>query len=392
MDATIFVVDSSPAVRRMVEQISAPEGYRVIGFQDGPTALEAARTLSPALVIADFHLENITFSGFCKAIDKQDSLAETLIVSIIDASDKLDESKLRALGVRAFLKKPFQSEQLLDTITGILNDATARQRNEKPTRTRAWPPVSTATDDEDDGSSRDTSTADDATASYEMEKELTPMSPLPPRAAPPAFPLASPSPVGSGGEEMMKGFFDHLLQSVTRQADRNISDLLPSAIAREVAGQVSIAVRSAVQEEVAKQLAEALATERLQSNMRELIQEELNRQASTHLAGIETAVGQAVSELTPPLVEQSVGLLLGDLTETGVKKHLPEALKEHLDMIRLLVKNEAQQVAASCARQAADGIVREMAQDPIQQAIQRIVPDVAEIQIRAEIKRLSSLD
>jgi hypothetical protein len=33
-----------------------------------------------------------------------------------------------------------------------------------------------------------------------------------------------------------------------------------------------------------------------------------------------------------------------------------------------------------------------MANDPIQQAVQRIVPDVAETQIRAEITRLSSPD
>ncbi|MBL8076070.1 MAG: response regulator, partial [Nitrospira sp.] len=43
MASPIFIVDSSPAVRRLVEQISTPEGFEVVGFQDGPTALEAAR-------------------------------------------------------------------------------------------------------------------------------------------------------------------------------------------------------------------------------------------------------------------------------------------------------------------------------------------------------------
>ena len=38
MASTIFVVDSSPAVRRLVEQISKPEGCDVVGFQDGPAA------------------------------------------------------------------------------------------------------------------------------------------------------------------------------------------------------------------------------------------------------------------------------------------------------------------------------------------------------------------
>ena len=44
MGSTIFVIDSSPAVHRMVEQISAPEGHKVMGFSDGPSALDAARS------------------------------------------------------------------------------------------------------------------------------------------------------------------------------------------------------------------------------------------------------------------------------------------------------------------------------------------------------------
>ena len=98
MGSTIFVIDNSPAVQRMVEQLSSLDGHRVLAFQDGPTALEAARSQSPALIIADYHLEQMTFSGFCKEIGRQDNLAETLIVSIVDSSDRLDESKLRTLG------------------------------------------------------------------------------------------------------------------------------------------------------------------------------------------------------------------------------------------------------------------------------------------------------
>jgi DNA-binding response OmpR family regulator len=387
MESTIFVVDSSPAVHRMVEQLSASNGYKVMGFHDGPSALEAARKLSPALVIADFHLDNITFSGFCKEIGRQDNLAETLIVSMVDASDRLDESKLRALGVRAFLKKPLQSEQLLDTIKNILN-GTAGHREGKPAKARTWPPVSTGTDDEEDESSRDAS-AHDANR-YETEKERTPMpsSPAQPACATTHAPVSS----RSVGEEMLKGLFDHLLQSVTLQADRKITDLLPAAIAKEVAGQVSNAVRKAVQEEVTRQVAEMLAPERLQGKMRDLVQEELSRQNSTQLAGLDATVRQAVSDLAPPLVDQAAENRLSDLTGAGVKKHLPEALETHLEMIDQLVKKEVEQVAANCARQAAAEIVHEMAKDPIQQAVQRIVPDLAEYQIRAEIKRLSSPD
>ncbi|MDR4479043.1 MAG: response regulator [Nitrospira sp.] len=388
MGFTIFVIDRSPAVHRMVEQLSAPHGYRVMGFPDGPSALEAARKLSPALVIADFHLENITFSGLCKEIGRQDNLSETLIVSMVDGSDRLDESKLRALGVRAFLRKPLQREQLLDTIQVILNGAPGQPRGGKPAKARTWPPVSTGTHEDEHDEPHDASTDDPP--HNEMEKEHADMSPSPNQAASTATPATNST--DPSGEELMRGLCDYMLHSVSLHADRKIGELLSAAVAKEVAGQVAVAVGKTVQTEVTKQLADALAPERLRRVMREMIQEELTQQAQAHLAGVETTVRQAVAHVAPALVEQSAEKLLGGLTETAVKEQLPEAMKTHLGMISQLVKQEVEQVAATCARQAADEIVHEMAKDPIQQAVQRIVPDVAETQIRAEIKRLSSPD
>lgn len=386
MGSTIFVIDSSPAVHRMVEQLSMPDGHTVRGFHDGPSALEAARAQSPALIIADYHLEKITFSGFCKEIGRQDNLAETLIISMVDAADRLDESKLRSLGVRAFLKKPFQREQLLETINTILTGTTGRP-TAKPAKARTWPPVSTGTDDEDE-QELPLDTAADEPPRHEREKEQATMSPLPTQPV-----LASTSSSSrSKGEELMKDLVDHLLHSTTVQADKTITTLLPGAIAKEVAGQLGTALSKAVQAEVHKQVADAIAPERLQTSLRAMIQEELKRHTEAQLASVEATTRQAVTDIAPALVEQAADIRLGELTDSGIQKHLPHALQAHLDMITQLIKKEVEHVAANCARQAAEEIVREMAKDPILQAVQRIVPDVAETQIRAEITRLSSPD
>ena len=386
MGSTIFVIDSSPAVHRMVEQLSMPDGHTVRGFHDGPSALEAARAQSPALIIADYHLEKITFSGFCKEIGRQDNLAETLIISMVDAADRLDESKLRSLGVRAFLKKPFQREQLLETINTILTGTTGRP-TAKPAKARTWPPVSTGTDDEDE-QELPLDTAADEPPRHEREKEQATMSPLPTQPV-----LASTSSSSrSKGEELMKDLVDHLLHSTTVQADKTITTLLPGAIAKEVDGQLGTALSKAVQAEVHKQVADAIAPERLQLSLRAMIQEELKRHTEAQLASVEATTRQAVTDIAPALVEQAADTRLGELTDSGIQKHLPHALQAHLDMITQLIKKEVEHVAANYARQAAEEIVREMAKDPILQAVQRIVPDVAETQIRAEITRLSSPD
>ena len=386
MGSTIFVIDSSPAVHRMVEQLSMPDGHTVKGFHDGPSALEAARAQSPALIIADYHLEKITFSGFCKEIGRQDNLAETLIISMVDAADRLDESKLRSLGVRAFLKKPFQREQLLETINTILT-GTAGRPTAKPAKARTWPPVSTGTDDEDE-QELPQDTAADEPPRHEREKEQATM---PPSSTQPVS-GSTPSSSRSKGEELLKDLVDHLLHSTTVQADKTITTLLPGAIAKEVAGQLGTALSKAVQAEVHKQVADAIAPERLQTSLRAMIQEELKRHTEAQLASVEATTRQAVTDIAPALVEQAADIRLGELTDSGIQKHLPHALQAHLDMITQLVKKEVEHMAANCARQAAEEIVREMAKDPILQAVQRIVPDVAETQIRAEITRLSSPD
>jgi len=386
MGSTIFVIDSSPAVHRMVEQLSMPDGHTVKGFHDGPSALEAARAQSPALIIADYHLEKITFSGFCKEIGRQDNLAETLIISMVDAADRLDESKLRSLGVRAFLKKPFQREQLLETINTILT-GTAGRPTAKPAKARTWPPVSTGTDDEDE-QELPQDTAADEPPRHEREKEQATM---PPSSTQPVS-GSTPSSSRSKGEELLKDLVDHLLHSTTVQADKTITTLLPGAIAKEVDGQLGTALSKAVQAEVHKQVADAIAPERLQLSLRAMIQEELKRHTEAQLASVEATTRQAVTDIAPALVEQAADIRLGELTDSGIQKHLPHALQAHLDMITQLVKKEVEHVAANCARQAAEEIVREMAKDPILQAVQRIVPDVAETQIRAEITRLSSPD
>jgi hypothetical protein len=191
---------------------------------------------------------------------------------------------------------------------------------------------------------------------------------------------------------MMKGLFDHLLQSVVLQANRKIGDLLPSAIAQEVAGQIGNAVQSAVQEHVAKHVTEHLKSDKGRAALRDLVKEELDRRSSAYMVNVEATVRQSVADVAAPLVEKAADRQLRELADAGVKQHLPTALRDQMSTIDTLIKSEIQQAAASCARQAAEEIVREMVLDPIRQAVQRIVPDVAESQVREEIKRLSAAD
>ena len=375
MASSIFVVDSSPAVRRMVEQISAPEGFDVVGFQDGPAALEAARRLSPALIIADYNLDNITFSGFCKEVNKLDNLSETTLISLVNPADRPDENILRNLGVKAFLKKPFQSDDLLDVIKNLQQIQQPKDNGARLKR-RVWPPTSTSTDLDDDDAAMDQLNEHDEQEGLTMDQS----------------PASTPSPASAksvqGPEDAMKGLFGQLLESMTERTEKRIADLLPHAIEKELTARI----HSAVKNELDGQLGDILSREQLTSIIQPLLGQELPALVKSELAKQDTLIRDVVSEAVGASIKNSLDQAVHDLAEASVRKQLPDVVREHLGAIDLLVKDEVRQAALKQAPLIADDIVRATAEQTVEQAVQRIVPELAEQHIKAELNRLTAAE
>lgn len=375
MSSSIFIVDSSPAVRRMVEQISTPEGFDVVGFQDGPAALEAARRISPALIIADYHLDNITFSGFCKEVNKLDNLSETYLISLVNPADRPDESLLKTLGVKAFLNKPFQSEDLLDVIKSLQQKAQPQQNGNRLKR-RVWPPDSTSTDTDDDDAVMDQLGVTDEQEDLTMDQP------------PESTAATKTTPAAAGPEEAMKGLFGQLLESMTERTEKRIADLLPQAIEKELTARI----HSAVKKELDGQLGEILSQEQLTTIVHPLLMQELPSFIKQEMAASEVLIRQAVSDITTPVIKDVLDQSVRELAEASVRKQLPEVVREHLGSIDLLVKEEIRQATLKHAPLIADDIVRATAEQTVEQAVQRIVPELAEQHIKAELTRLTAAE
>ncbi len=373
MASTIFVIDSSPAVRRMVEQISTPEGYEVVGFQDGPAALDAARKLSPRLIIADYHLESMTFSGFCKEVHKIDCLSETYIISLVGAGDRLDESHLRSLGVKAFLKKPFQTEHLLELIKDLDHTAAAETHGSK--KKRSWPPVSSATDSEEDGS--DELRDEDQTG--EIEAQV-----IPPPVQIDTTASQAPKQAMKEPEDAMKGLFAQLLQTMSEKAERRIAEALPQMVSRDLAAQVA----KAVEAEMDRQVSATLTQERLTQIVEPLLAQELPRVLSRELPEFEPILRHSIVEIAGPLVKEHVDQVIREQTE-AIKAAMPKAVRDHLESMEEEVRQEVRKAAAEHTQKCATEIVRAAADRQVQHTVQDVVPALAEEHIKSELKRLT---
>ena len=374
MASTIFVVDSSPAVRRLVEQFSKPEGYDVIGFQDGPAALEAARRMSPNLIIADYHLENMTFSGFCKEIHKLDNLAETYIVSLTSPSDRVDETHLRSLGVKAFLNKPFQSENLIDVLKDLEAQQASRANGTKK-KSRSWPPVSSATDSDDNDFNDDSQT--------EEEEEQAIASHPQPKASPVTTTTAARAST-TEPEEAMKGLFGQLLQSMSERTEKKIADLLPRMVGKDLATLVA----KGVETEVRTHMEASLSEERLTQVLEPLLMTALPKVLSREMSLLEPIIRQSVFETASPLIKERIDQFVREEIN-AVRTALSDMVREQLGSLEGLVREEIQQAAAKQTAEMAEALVRVTAREQVEEAVLRLVPDLAEEQIKAEITRLT---
>ena len=374
MASTIFVVDSSPAVRRLVEEISKPEGCDVVGFQDGPTALEAARRMSPNLIIADYHLENMTFSGFCKEIHKLDNLAETYIVSLTSPSDRVDEGHLRSLGVKAFLNKPFQSENLIDVIKDLETQQASRKNGTKK-RSRSWPPVSSSTDFDDDG-------FDDGTVTEEEEEQA--IAPNPQPKDHPVTTTSAPQASAAGPEEAMKGLFGQLLQSMSERTEKKIVELLPKMVGKDLATLVA----KAVETEVRTQMGEAISETRLTRVLEPLLMGALPKILSQEMSLFTPVIRQSISEVASPLIKERIDQFVREELN-AVRTALSDMVRGELQSLEGLVKAEIQEVAAKQTSGVVEALVQTTAQTQVEQAVLHLVPNLAEEQIKAEISRLT---
>jgi CheY-like chemotaxis protein len=373
--STIFVVDSSPAVRRLVEQISKPEGCDVVGFQDGPTALEAARRMSPNLIIADYHLENMTFSGFCKEVQKLDNLAETYIVSLTGSSDRIDEAHLRSLGVKAFLNKPFQSENLIDVIKDLEAQQASRKNGEKK-KSRSWPPVSSATDSDDDNLTDDSPT--------EEEEEEQPIIPPARLKDSPTAPTMAARAAAAEPEEAMKGLFGQLLHSMSERTEKKIADLLPKMVGKELATLVA----KAVEAEVSTHMRASLSEERLVQILEPLLMTALPKVLSREMSLLEPIIRHSVFETASPLIKERIDQFVREEIN-AVRTALSDMVREELGSLEGLIKDEIHQAAAKQTAGMAEALVQATAREQVEQAVLRLVPNLAEAQIRAEITRLT---
>lgn len=115
--ALILVVERDPHVKKLERFFLEEAGYRVEFADDGMQGLERARALLPRILVTEIMLPHLDGLKVCRALK---SAPETkgivvLVFSILSAGDRALEA-----GADAFLRKPLEDMQLVDTVTSLI--------------------------------------------------------------------------------------------------------------------------------------------------------------------------------------------------------------------------------------------------------------------------------
>ncbi len=123
MCAFVMVIDDSLVIRKILETCLRRAGYEVKSFPDGVEALHWCSTAEariPALVLVDVGLPKLDGYDVIRHLKAKSALAQTIFIIVSRRDGVLDRLKGRLVGARAYLTKPFKTQDLLEMIQAQL--------------------------------------------------------------------------------------------------------------------------------------------------------------------------------------------------------------------------------------------------------------------------------
>ena len=119
--ARILIVDDSPSQLMGMKRIVEKLGHEALTAEDGAAGVEAAKANVPDLILMDVVMPNLNGFQATRAISKESTTAHIPIVLVTTKDQETDKVWGMRQGAKAYITKPFNENQLIEVINGLLN-------------------------------------------------------------------------------------------------------------------------------------------------------------------------------------------------------------------------------------------------------------------------------
>jgi len=118
MTNTILLADDSVTIQKVIELTFMDQDYEVVSVGDGDEALDELEQIAPDVVIADVHMPGA--SGYDVARRSKQLHPRSPVLVLVGTFEPFDEADVEAAGADGYLKKPFDSQELLQRVGELL--------------------------------------------------------------------------------------------------------------------------------------------------------------------------------------------------------------------------------------------------------------------------------
>lgn len=116
----ILIVDDSPTVQALLVRLLTTNGYQCATASDGDKGYQAAKDEKPDLILMDVVMGQHNGFQTCRKIKKDPALGQIPVVLLTSKTTESDRFWGEQMGASAYLHKPVEPDELLQTIQKLL--------------------------------------------------------------------------------------------------------------------------------------------------------------------------------------------------------------------------------------------------------------------------------
>ena len=118
--ARILIVDDSPSQLMGMKRIVEKLGHEALTAEDGAAGVDMAKAQKQDLILMDVVMPNLNGFQATRAISKEATTSHIPIVLVTTKDQETDKVWGMRQGAKAYITKPFNENQLVEVITGLL--------------------------------------------------------------------------------------------------------------------------------------------------------------------------------------------------------------------------------------------------------------------------------
>ena len=119
-DYTVLIVEDNEKNMKVFRDLMQIHGHRTLEARDGPTGLEMAREHLPDLILMDIQMPVMDGYEVTQRLKADEATKGILIVAVTSYAMTGEEDKAREAGCDAYISKPIDIRNLIETVKRLL--------------------------------------------------------------------------------------------------------------------------------------------------------------------------------------------------------------------------------------------------------------------------------